>query len=227
MIGVRTWHTEADHEGEPAGGLLTDYQLGDANGDLTLNISDAVYVLNYLFMGSGSPPKLVIPRPVLPVSIEEGRFVLHADQQTVDDNFSGLTWVQGPMVFPGGDWVVWEEALRRSKDLYWPEIGGAYDWRLPNVFEQASLVDFSKDSGPEQQVSVFPPEFDIPTDFPIVLQTSTTSVGAPERAWKVAPSTYFDGAVRYAGAIRDSVESYVLKANPNYPCFFLPVRGPD
>jgi hypothetical protein len=34
------------------------YSPGDANGDLTVNISDAVYLINYIFVGGSAPDPL-------------------------------------------------------------------------------------------------------------------------------------------------------------------------
>ena len=72
----------------------------------------------------------------------EGRFVDNGDG-TVTDNCTGLTWQQETADIPGDDdnRVTWAEALRYCEDL---EFAGHDDWRLPNVRELQSIVDYGR-----------------------------------------------------------------------------------
>ncbi len=56
---------------------------------------------------------------------------------TITDNATGLTWMQ----FDSGTGMNWEAALSYCEAL---DYGGASDWRLPNVKELQSLVDYSR-----------------------------------------------------------------------------------
>jgi len=94
----------------------------------------------------------------------EGRFVDNADG-TVTDNCTGLTWQQATAdtndngVVDGNDDIVWAEALRYCDALILCEDGtwttepaeaathGGIkydDWRLPNVRELQSIVDYGR-----------------------------------------------------------------------------------
>ena len=68
------------------------------------------------------------------------RFSDHADG-TVTDNLTGLMWSKNAN--PAGSSKTWQGALDYVKTV---NIGGYTDWRLPNIKELSSLVDWSKDS---------------------------------------------------------------------------------
>jgi hypothetical protein len=56
---------------------------------------------------------------------------------TITDRATGLTWTQND----NGDGVIWDEALSYCEAL---NLGGTGDWRLPNIKELQSIVDFSR-----------------------------------------------------------------------------------
>lgn len=71
------------------------------------------------------------------------RFTDHEDG-TVTDNLTGLMWVKAPHELPGNiadPWSskLWNDALAFCDDL---DFAGHTDWRLPNVREIQSLMDY-------------------------------------------------------------------------------------
>ena len=56
---------------------------------------------------------------------------------TITDQATGLTWTQSD----NGDGVLWVEALTYCEGL---SLGGSEDWRLPNVKELQSIVDYDR-----------------------------------------------------------------------------------
>ncbi len=159
---------------------------GDVNGDGYIDISDATYLLWYLF---GDYPKPVAISPfgtALPATGQtkcyaesilweetdcaiaeipgqdgfyqsgcpmEGRFVNNGDG-TVTDNCTGLMWQQatadlngdgiitpGDWLNPGPDQTDWQGALQCCESL---EFADHTDWRLPNVRELQSIVDYGR-----------------------------------------------------------------------------------
>jgi len=148
-------------------------QNGDTNGDGARDVSDAVYLLAELFRegpavvpcpSSDVPAALpdtgqtlcyhfVRPNsPWAPGPCEEapcpgqdgayatgclsnGRFVDNRDG-TVTDNCTGLMWQKDTVPE-----LPWCEALAYCDDL---SLAGHDDWRLPNVLELQSLVDYGR-----------------------------------------------------------------------------------
>jgi len=139
---------------------------GDVNGDGRLDIGDAIYLLNYLF-ASGPSPEPIVCAGGLPATGQEKcydeagnvidcesadypgqdgfyragcpktrRFVDNRDQ-TVTDSCTGLVWQKrAPLqVFR------WEEALKYCEGL---SLAGHDDWRLPNIRELESIVDYGR-----------------------------------------------------------------------------------
>lgn len=171
--------------GGPGGGAAPSGN-GDLNGDGTINISDAVYLLDHLFRGGPALMPIECP-PVggLPdtgqskcygfVDIQrwievacddpvacpgqdstyttgcppDGRFVDNGDG-TVSDTCTGLMWQKDSMdVNADGqstvdDYTPWCNALAYCEDL---SFAGHDDWRLPNVRELQSIVDYGR-AGP-------------------------------------------------------------------------------
>ena len=64
------------------------------------------------------------------------RFIDNVDG-TVKDRLTGLEWTKNANI--AGTYMAWQEALDFVKTL---NTGGHNDWRLPNVNEIESLVDF-------------------------------------------------------------------------------------
>ena len=74
---------------------------------------------------------------------------------TVSDTVTGLQWQQATMDLDHNgiaDDMTWEDALAACENL---TLGGYSDWRLPNIFELLSLVDYSR-SNPAIDTTVFP-----------------------------------------------------------------------
>jgi hypothetical protein len=58
--------------------------------------------------------------------------------ETITDNATGLMWTKNPHLIPG--LRTWSEALDECNALYFADYD---DWRLPNIKELLSLVDYS------------------------------------------------------------------------------------
>ena len=118
----------------------------------------------------------------------EGRFVDNGDGM-VTDNCTGLMWEQATADTDGDgdvdkdDMVTWAEALRYCEDL---DFAGHDDWRLPNVRELQSIVDYAR-HGPAVD-----PVFSVESKW---YWSSSSYNLAPGHAWNVG----FD----YGGVSRD------------------------
>ncbi|MCG3141134.1 MAG: Hercynine oxygenase [Anaerolineae bacterium] len=60
---------------------------------------------------------------------------------TISDNNSGLMWIKNPGIAGVGGQFSWHNALKVCEDL---SFAGHSDWRLPNINEISSLVDYSE-----------------------------------------------------------------------------------
>ncbi len=75
-----------------------------------------------------------------------GRFVDNGDG-TVTDDCTGLVWqkdgadVNGDGLIDASDVLSWQQALQHCENL---EFAGRNDWRLPNVRELQSIVDYGR-----------------------------------------------------------------------------------
>lgn len=67
------------------------------------------------------------------------RFTDHGNG-TVTDNLTGLVWTKNAQQVPGEK--TWSDALTACNNL---DYAGYQDWRLPNIRELHSLVDYSRD----------------------------------------------------------------------------------
>jgi hypothetical protein len=117
---------------------------------------------------------------------------------TVSDMATGLTWQQAD----DGTARNWEEALAYCENL---TLAGFSDWRLPNVKELQSIVDYTRNN-PALDTSVF-----TQTDWKGWFWSSTTHVGN-DGSWGAyvcfGPCTAADGSdVHGAGAQRSSPKS--------------------
>ncbi|MCP4214004.1 MAG: DUF1566 domain-containing protein [bacterium] len=59
------------------------------------------------------------------------------DDGTITDLATGLTWMKAD----SGKKMTWEQALKYAENV---EVAGKSDWRLPNVKELQSIVDYSR-----------------------------------------------------------------------------------
>jgi hypothetical protein len=98
------------------------------------------------------------------------RFVDNGDG-TVTDNCTGLMWQKETA--PGANAYTWQTALQYCEGL---ELAGHDDWRLPNVRELQSIVDFGRTTPP------IDPVFDAMKEW---YWSSSANVGDPGYAWGV------------------------------------------
>ena len=64
----------------------------------------------------------------------------------------------------------WQEALKECEDL---EYAGETEWRLPNINELASIIDYSR----------YLPASEFPSLSPVIFWSSTSYVNGPTQAW--------------------------------------------
>lgn len=181
---------------------------GDLNADGNTDLTDAVHLLNWLFRGGPEPVCVESATGALPATGQtrcydaggnqiacdsgtcpgqdgfyqagcstEGRFVDNGDG-TITDTCTGLMWQQHVTPF------VWCEALAYCEGL---ELAGHSDWRLPNVRELQSIVDYQR-SNPAID-PLFGPEA-------WRYWSSTSVVVNPHEAWYV---NFDDGSVARIG----------------------------
>lgn len=157
----------ASAEGTGGRGGTSPPACKDLNGDGETDMSDAIYLLQWLYLG-GPEPECPINKgrsSVLPDTGQETchdengeeipcdgtacpgqdglyhscpsrrRFIDHGDG-TVTDACTGLMWQQETTP----DTYAWCEGLEYCENL---TLAGHDDWRLPNVRELQSVVDYS------------------------------------------------------------------------------------
>ena len=180
----------------------TLYSL-DVDGNDTLNVTDSVAFLRWLFSDGPAPKMCLAPNGgfsglthssqkicydstgnVVDCASDtcagqdafyatgcpsEGRFVDNGDG-TVNDTCTGLMWQQD-----NGRPFNWCAALAHCENL---DLAGHDDWRLPNVRELQSLVDYGLPTMP-----TIDPVFVSLSSF---YWSSTTDADLPCTAWRVA-----------------------------------------
>ncbi len=82
------------------------------------------------------------------IAYGENDFVDNGDG-TVSDNATGLTWTQND----SASGMNWESALNYCESL---DYAGSTDWRLPNVKELQSIVDYSRSPDTSNSAAVDP-----------------------------------------------------------------------
>jgi hypothetical protein len=132
-------------------------QNGDLNGDDSVDISDAVFLLGHLFLG-GPPPVPIVKGGC-------GRFVDNGDG-TVTDTKTRRTWQQDPppQLFD-----------RDAASDYCSKLvlGGSSGWRLPEVWELFTILDA------EREAPALDPVFGAPSSasYPYWSNTATKDQG--------------------------------------------------
>ena len=140
---------------------------------------------------------------------DANRFTDHGDG-TVTDNCTGLMWqkessdVNDDGNIDTSDQLEWCDALAHCAKL---TFAGHDDWRLPNVRELQSIVDYGKDASIDD-VFRLPPASLGPF---IPYLTSTSYILGPEGAWVVM--------------FRGSPQGAVTTTRKDSPNFFRAVRG--
>ncbi|MDD5705030.1 MAG: DUF1566 domain-containing protein [Kiritimatiellae bacterium] len=104
------------------------------------------------------------------------RFVSHADD-VVTDRLTGLVWSRDANIL--GSPTSWADAVDSCSSL---TLAGRDDWRLPNVRELQSLVDYGMDS---PALPANHPFQNVDTATAWYCWTSTTDAGNPNDAWTV------------------------------------------
>ena len=167
----------AVRSGGPGGGVGGGCvsETGDVNGDGKVDLGDPITILGHLFLGGPTellpfcaPPRTTHELPATNQTMchdaagakvscgsltcpgQDGayrlgcpmgaRFVDEGDG-TVLDTCTGLLWQKTP----GKQGATWCDALAYCEGL---SLAGHDDWRLPNVRELHSLVDYGRDAPP-------------------------------------------------------------------------------
>ena len=221
---------DAQQRAEAGGNSLPPCQ--DINGDSQSDITDAIFFLQWRFLGGpepACPPSNVQPGGLpdtgqtkcydqagagIPCDSttcsgqdgryatgcpSEGRFVDNGDG-TVTYTCTGLMWeketadvnVDGQST--DQDYLRWCDALAYCENM---SFAGHDDWRLPNVRELQSIVDYGR----------FNPSIDpVFGAFSAAYWSSTSAASDPAGAWGI----YFDGGVVDNSLGKDS--SYYVRA---------------
>jgi hypothetical protein len=107
--------------------------------------------------------------------VRQGSYILWQfndnGDETVTDEGAGLMWQKTP----SSETYIWKDALKYCRNL---DLGGHYDWRLPDVKELSTIADYSKDN-PSLNTSFFP---DSPKSY---YWTSTTFFEDQSKAWHI------------------------------------------
>ncbi|MGH9360438.1 MAG: DUF1566 domain-containing protein [Thermoanaerobaculia bacterium] len=200
-MGFRSFPVGADG----GGGGPPPLQNGDVNADGTIDLTDAIGILNWLFLAGPEPAPIVCGREpaLLPASGQAGCFNDAGDAADCsaaecpgqDGAYRTGCPAEGRFLDRGDGtvedrctgllWVkqapeeawTWCEALAYCEGLEHP---GSAGWRLPNARELESLVDFGRPS------PAIDPVF---TAFPGGHWTSTSFTEAPDSAWCVVFSS--------------------------------------
>ncbi len=106
-----------------------------------------------------------------------GSYTRDANSETVYDDQTDLTWEDGKNHKRN-----WEDAINYCETL---SLGGAQDWRLPNINEMLSIVDYTAQNG------VINPAFSFLS--PIRYWSATSNESDTTTAWYV---NYFDSYSR-------------------------------
>lgn len=101
------------------------------------------------------------------------------------DNVSGLMWITNPRTDAAmGGLYTWTAAVEACETK--ASYAGFSDWRLPNVRELMSIVDYGKDPGPALNTAAFPAARNS------AYWSSTTYMQNATLAWRV---NFLDGGV--------------------------------
>lgn len=154
-----------------AGGRGTPIGNGDVNGDGTLDIADAIYIIQNQFFGGPAPVPIECPEPPPTWTVcatgetkcydAAGNEIdcMSADFPGQDGFYRSGCPFEGRFVDNGDGTVTdtctvlmwqktspatkmnWQQALKYCEDL---NLGGHSDWRMPNIKEIATLNDYTR-----------------------------------------------------------------------------------
>jgi hypothetical protein len=105
---------------------------------------------------------------------------------TVTDLMTNLMWIKSPHALSGNPeiiWWTWQNAVDFCNGVATSNFAGYNDWRMPNVLEQQSLIDYGLPDAPK-----------LPTGHPFVINsgalywTSTTFPNNTSAAYQVGLS---------------------------------------
>ena len=114
----------------------------------------------------------------------EPRFINNEDG-TVTDNLTGLIWTRNANLYEGTDW---SQALSNCSDC---NVGDYNDWRMPNVKELQSLIDYGEESSALPADHPFDNVQTESDEFEDGYWSSTTYAHLSDDAWSV----YFDTGI--------------------------------
>jgi hypothetical protein len=136
---------------------------------------------------------------------EDSQALIDNGDGTVTDSETGLMWQQ---LSADAGTMTWQEALAYCEEL---SLAGYTDWRLPNLNELISIVDFSA-SRPSIDVDAFPDTVD---DW---YHSSTTGVAVPSSAWSV---DFTFGGSNYSSISPKSFRKHVraVRGGPGTPIY--------
>ena len=121
---------------------------GDVNTDGKVDVSDALAVVQFLFLGEPELLQPQCPTALLPGVHTPGRFIVNGDG-TVTDTATRLMWEQNK----GPSGRTWQDADNYCAAL---TLAGHDDWRLPTIWELFSVIQF-------ESVDAMDPAFDFET----------------------------------------------------------------
>jgi hypothetical protein len=209
------------------GGAGVPIGNGEVNGDGRIDISDAVYTLSWLFTGGPEPVAIECQPPAakgLPVTGQTNCFdssgvEIPCDSATCpgqdgahvtgcpsEGPFIAPMWqketadISGDGLLDGNDRVSWCDALAYCEGLTFAKHD---DWRLPNIRELRSLIDF----GPGLSRTIDP----VFGAFSGFYWSSTSVADAPHYAWNV----YFN--VGFVGIDYKDLNLFYVRAVRNAP----------
>jgi len=148
MVTLEDLYRKIDSQGaavSPRTGAFTEPAQGPTTGTMhTLN--------EILALVTNRAPVMKTGQTVSHLSGDDGatqigvtwpspRFSLMADTNCVRDNLTGLIWARN-MNFGS---FSWSDGVAFCDGL---EYGGTNDWRMPNILELNSLVDYSRNGAP-------------------------------------------------------------------------------
>lgn len=157
---IDTEYFNFEYGDESAGERIIDSQWATSTKyvNTTMNGNETIFGVNFADgrikgypaqMGPGGQPKTFFVIYVRGnTAYGENDFVDNGND-TVSDHATGLTWTQSDSV----SGMNWEAALNYCEYL---DVAGITDWRLPNVKELQSIVDYSRSPDTSNSAAIDP-----------------------------------------------------------------------